>query len=75
MKKKNHLLRIPTDEDLLKLIDKGIAALNEGGYMEISVPSFTRQALRYYAQLCITKQVGLAFKQEVKGKKQLNSED
>jgi len=61
-KKKNHLLRIPADRDLIELVDRGIKALNEGGYMEITVPSFARQALRYYSQLCITKQIGLAFK-------------
>ena len=52
--------RIPTE--LKEMMDKAIAELNREGYLEVTVPAFIRQAIRFYANECLTKQLGLSFK-------------
>jgi DNA-directed RNA polymerase specialized sigma54-like protein len=53
-------IRISTE--LKQLMDKAIAELNKDGYLEVTIQSFIRQALRFYANECITKQLGIGFK-------------
>lgn len=53
-------IRIPTE--LKQLMDRAIIELNKDGYLEVTIQSFIRQALRFYANECLTKQLGLGFK-------------
>lgn len=61
---KRFLLRVPVDQELLQLIKKGIEALNEGGLLEVKPATFARQAINYYAQMCITKNVSFIYSQQ-----------
>lgn len=47
--------------ELADLINRAKARMEEGGYLEITMPNFLRQALRYYSELVLSGGVGLAF--------------
>ena len=53
-------IRISTE--LKELMDKAIAELNRDGYMEVTIQSFIRQAIRSWSNVCLTKQMGIGFK-------------
>lgn len=74
--KRNHILRIPADKDLIDLVHKGIDKLAQGGYLEVKFPAYCRQALRVYSNMVLTNQVGLVFKPiKDKNKKSENEND
>jgi hypothetical protein len=59
--KKNKILRVPIDNDLMAQINKSITRLQESGLIEVSVTAFCRQALREYTRKCINERLGLVF--------------